>query len=319
MMVLAPGSVNVGSTEDAGPPLSREAKHSRSGCAFVAEINKPFAVSTLFVTRAEFHAFVLDSGHVATSNCTGGYSMNWKYSATGTKEETLGALAKRGIVLDPPPGQMNYDRNDMVRPLPDDGDHPVTCIHQRDAYAYIEWFNATKKPRDIPPYRLMTEIEWEYAARAGTTGRYWWGNDPKDAAGRANLGDQAKGRVLPDAYDAPIDYDDGFVFTSPAGTFAPNPFGLFDMVGNVVDMLQGPWVGTLAVYRDIWQHGTALPTREQYGDDPRFDFDCTPARGGAWYSSDWKACIRHRSRNRLFSGGSPKARPFSGFRLARYL
>lgn len=120
-------------------------------------------------------------------------------------------------------------------PLPNLGfspgdDHPVTMVSWYDAVAFCRRHGL----------RLPTEAEAEWAHRGGAATRYWWGDDPAGAAGRGNLCDRAlRGRfrnfrVDGRLFDLPsFDHDDGFPFTSPVGTFAANPFGLFDVTGNV--------------------------------------------------------------------------------------
>jgi formylglycine-generating enzyme required for sulfatase activity len=103
------------------------------------------------------------------------------------------------------------------RALPDDscwgrGERPVINVSWRDVQAFISWLNLTGHH-----FRLPTEAEYEYAARGGTTTRYWWGEslDPS----KANT-----------SIDAPPDV---WQHTSPVGAFPANPFGLVDIVGNV--------------------------------------------------------------------------------------
>lgn len=98
------------------------------------------------------------------------------------------------------------------------GSHPVVCVAWNAADAYVQWL-AKKSGR---PYRLLSEAEVEYAARARTTpGDYpsfWFGNDEKDVCRSANS-------------RAPW-CRDGYEYTAPAGHYPPNAFGLFDMAGN---------------------------------------------------------------------------------------
>lgn len=86
--------------------------------------------------------------------------------------------------------------------------HPVTCISWSDAQAYAVWLSR----RTGRSYRLPTESEWEYAARAGSTTPYWWGTSISPRHGNYT--------------------DSGVLGTSPVGEYAPNPFGLHDTAGN---------------------------------------------------------------------------------------
>lgn len=104
--------------------------------------------------------------------------------------------------------------------------HPVTQVSWNDAVAYSQW---AKK-------RLPTEIEWEYAARCGqnSTNKYVWGNEPKlDGRYMANTWQGSQ-------YD--MQGDDGFVYTSPVGTYDETACGLTDMAGNVWEWCQNTYV-----------------------------------------------------------------------------
>ncbi len=101
------------------------------------------------------------------------------------------------------------------------GNRPVIFVSWQDATAYAEWL--TEQTGRY--YRLPTEAEWEYAARAGTKTIYWWGNEIGE--NRANCA--GSGTRWDDKQTAPI------------GSFAPNPFGLYDTAGNV-------WEWTCSVY-----------------------------------------------------------------------
>ncbi len=107
-----------------------------------------------------------------------------------------------------------------------DSSHPVVCITWYDAQDYVQWLS--KKTGFT--YRLLTEAEWEYAARAGTTTAYYWGDSASHEY--ANYGVDttfgigcAKGK-------------DQWINTSPVGSFPPNAFGLYDMFGNVNQYLE---------------------------------------------------------------------------------
>ena len=101
------------------------------------------------------------------------------------------------------------------------GDRPVINVNWDDAQAYVAWLREMTGKK----YRLLSEAEWEYAARAGTTTAFYWGNelDVKNANCH-RCENQWSG-----------------LKTSPVGKFKPNRFGLFDMAGNVWQWVQDCW------------------------------------------------------------------------------
>jgi formylglycine-generating enzyme required for sulfatase activity len=97
----------------------------------------------------------------------------------------------------------------------------VINVSWKEAVAYAEWLSKQTGKR----YRLPTEAEWEYAARAGTEAAYWWGNEVgKNHANCAGCGSQWEGKQ-----------------TAPVGSFASNPWGLHDTAGNVYEWVQDCW------------------------------------------------------------------------------
>lgn len=115
------------------------------------------------------------------------------------------------------------------RALPNDnrwgrGNRPVINVSFEDARAYARWLSETTGKK----YRLPTEAEWEYVARAETNTLFWWGNDAKDAAGRANCrrGCNSKFSGLFGAKTAPV------------GTYPANGFGIYDTAGNVAEWVE---------------------------------------------------------------------------------
>lgn len=133
------------------------------------------------------------------------------------------------------------------------GRQPVINVSWADAQQYALWLSRRTGKR----YRLLTEAEWEYAARAGTDVRYWWGNDAWQGEANCNdCGSPWDGRQA-----------------APVGRFPPNPFGLHDMHGNVFE-----WV------EDCYHYGY----RDAPSDGSAWTYDCTASidtrmlRGGAW-------------------------------------
>ncbi len=105
----------------------------------------------------------------------------------------------------------------------DTKNHPVTLLRWNDANAYAKWAGTS------PP----TEAGWEYAARGGTKNyKYAWGPDPLGKKAVANISDENLHKVH-SRWSYFEGYDDGYAFSAPVGSFAPNSFGLYDMAGNV--------------------------------------------------------------------------------------
>jgi formylglycine-generating enzyme required for sulfatase activity len=134
--------------------------------------------------------------------------------------------------------------------------------------------------------RLLTEAEWEYAARAGTTTAYWWGNH----AGRGNANCDGCGSQQDNKKTAPV------------GSFGANAFGLHDMLGNVWQ-----WV------EDCWHKNyDGAPSNDEAWTSPNCDAPGT-LRGGSWYSKT----LTIRSAERASNAGADPDR--IGFRVARTL
>jgi formylglycine-generating enzyme required for sulfatase activity len=115
----------------------------------------------------------------------------------------------------------------------------VVNVTWQDARAFCEWLSKKEGRR----YRLPREAEWEYACRAGTATQFITGDAPEGLKAIANLGDQSLARrwdtstvkrygLDPKAITFQP-WDDGHAFTAPVGSFTPNAFGLYDMLGNV--------------------------------------------------------------------------------------
>jgi eukaryotic-like serine/threonine-protein kinase len=104
--------------------------------------------------------------------------------------------------------------------------HPVSCISWNDAMAFCAWLDGHERQNGrLPPgckFRLPSEAEWEYACRAGTSTRFWWGDSPEASAGRLNWGGSNNGMKLVSTVDH-------------YGARGRNKFGLADMLGNVAE------------------------------------------------------------------------------------
>jgi formylglycine-generating enzyme required for sulfatase activity len=176
-----------------------------------------------------------------------------------------------------------YDRFALAakRKLPDDvgwgrGQHPVIHVSWHDAQAYCAWLSLQTQQS----YRLPSEAEWEYAARAGTETAYWWGNEFD--AGKAN-GAGAIGK------------------TTLAGHYPANPWGLLDTAGNVWEWVQ-----------DVWHEGYQGAPE----DGEAWLADGDPALRGIRGGSGFNIPLNLRAANR-FRFHPDVANYILGFRLAR--
>ena len=143
---------------------------------------------------------------------------------------------------------------------------PVINVGWHDTRDYLAWLDEKTGQQ----YRLASEAEWEYAARAGTTTSRYWGDDPSLACRYANVHD------LTIATDNPYhwrhhDCEDGFANTAPVGSFLPNAFGLHDMLGNVWEWVEDC---TTPNYLIAPTNGEAITTGECF---------LRVLRGGAWF------------------------------------
>lgn len=159
----------------------------------------------------------------------------YRVFAEASARDSDGCFIWRGTTFEFDPGKSwrnpGYDQDDA---------HPVTCVSWEDANAYVTWLSKQTGRR----YRLLTEAEWEYAARAGTTMTQYWGNDTQLNCDYANGADRSTAARVPgaDAWGV-VDCDDRHAYTAPAGSFRPNGFGLYDMLGNVEEWTQDCWNG----------------------------------------------------------------------------
>jgi formylglycine-generating enzyme required for sulfatase activity len=114
---------------------------------------------------------------------------------------------------------------------------PVVRVSWRDAARFCKWLSRREGRR----YRLPTEAEWEYACRAGTDTAYWWGDEPDVTGTVANVSDRNYYKIYPNSKNPVMDMDDGYMYSAPVGSYRPNPFGLYDMVGNAAEWCQDRW------------------------------------------------------------------------------
>lgn len=120
------------------------------------------------------------------------------------------------------------------------GSRPVMNVNREDAREYVRWLSRETGAR----YRLLTEAQWEYMARAGTETPRYWGEGEMEQCRSANGADATAHRAYPDAADSLFAAcSDGNVYTAPVGSFEPNGFGVYDVLGNVFEWTEDCWNG----------------------------------------------------------------------------
>jgi formylglycine-generating enzyme required for sulfatase activity len=230
-----------------------------------------FAISRFPVTRGQYAAFVAATGRATRGGCF-----------TDRARKGTWASDLQGTWRDPAFAQ--------------DDSHPVVCVDWNDATAYATWM----KTRTGQDYRLLSESEYEYANRAGTSTAYFWGPDANTGCAYANIADATAKRAFPGWTTATC--DDGYERTSPAGHFAPNRWGLFDTDGDVVS-----WVATCYPSSRASKPGNARASAPAI-------CDLREVRGAAWVTSPRYARAAIRGGNAPTNRGN-----YLGFRLARTL
>ena len=160
-------------------------------------------------------------------------------------------------------------------------DHPAACLSYTDARDFAAWLAKTTGK----PYRLASEAEWEYAARAGTTTARYWGDAAGPLCTLANT--ISAGTVArlgnPKSWQDQLVCSSSRSYTQPVGSYPPNPFGLYDMIGNVYEYIADCW------HKDY----VGAPTDGSAWMDAG---GCAEhmLRGGAYYSTTWLARSAHR-------------------------
>ena len=254
MTLIPPGSYRMGNLE----PAEETAAFARANgllnakaADFVDEnpphpvrITHPFRLARCEVSRGNFQAFVKAAGYrtEAESDPKGGW---------GWSEEQKKFVQEQ---------RFNWRNTGF----PQGDSHPVLNVSWNDAQSFCAWLSR----QDQGFYRLPTEAEWEYANRAGMETRYQSGDNPADLADIANVADATARKTYPDW--PTINSDDGFTYTSPVGSFKPNPFGICDLHGNVWEWCRD--IYDVSYYKSSATDDPAGPVAGQL----------RVSRGGAW-------------------------------------
>ena len=245
MVVIPAGSFTMGS------PNSEAGRDSDEGPLRQVDIVRSFSLGKFEITFGEFKQFVQSTGYSMTGGC-------FFYNGKEFVKDAGKSWNNPGFY------QTNND--------------PVTCVSWDDATAYAKWLSKVAQK----PYRLPSEAEWEYAARAQSKTAYSFGNSPSELSGYAWFSSNSEGK------------------THAVGSKQANKFGLYDMHGNVWEWTQDCWNGNYTAAPtdgSAWTEGTC---------------SLRVARGGSWFY------LPQFLRSAYRSGGTAALRIGNdGFRVAR--
>lgn len=264
MVVIAAGTFTMGN----------RSKQEQETPAHTVRIGQAFAMGKTHVTRGQFARFIAETGYAAANTCATIEKSQW---------------------------EERKNRHWRNPSFAQEDSHPVVCVSWNDAQAYAAWLSQ----KTGKSYGLPTEAQWEYAARAGTTTNSYWGDNPNLACAYANVTDRTAKQQIPDVIGSWIhECKDGYGYTSPAGTFKANPWGLFDMIGNAWQWVEDCWHKD---YTGAPTDGSAWVSGCQEGNGRMI-------RGGSWYS------VPRESRSVTRYWDEPSFPSFyTGFRLTRKL
>lgn len=283
MVLVAGGSFQMGSTRDevdrAIKACIKELEKDQQTCEGWYESELPqhkiqinaFYLDKYEVTNRLFQQFVQQTGHQTTAEQEG--SAQAFVEGKGW-EEVKGASWRK-----PEASATVFDS--------DRAEHPVVTVSWVDARAYCRWAGK----------RLPTEAEFEYALRAGTMTKYWWGGGSSGSRRVANVADESAKHLLKVVMSG---YNDGAVRTAAVGSYEANPWGLHDMSGNVAEWTADWYSGDY--------YGESPPRNPKGPSNGEFRV----LRGGSW--TDAPVHVRSALRLRY----SPSTRSAGiGFRCAQ--
>ena len=173
----------------------------------------PYYLGRYEVTVGQFQKFVEETGYITDAEKRG--------KASGWDGKRWGK--KRGVNWKQPGFSQGTD-------------HPAVAISLNDARAFCRWLGKD--------YRIPAEAEWEYAARAGSETAFPWGTGVEQVCRHANGGDLSAQKLF--AGWKTSSCDDGFAWTAPAGSYRPNRWGFYDMLGNAWEWCEDAWHGTFS-------------------------------------------------------------------------
>jgi len=278
MVVVPPGSYTMGGNlaEQERMNVPATSRHYELP-AHPVTISKSFAVGATEVTLGQFKQFAQETNYKPLDGCR-----CW----IPNQASDLPVTAGRDYL------NVGFTQTD---------NDPVLCVTRETAILYTQWLSKKTGKN----YRLPTETEWEYFARAGTTTTYFWGDTPTEACSYANSYDQMSKNLnnfqtLTGFFSA-LDCSDGYANAAPVGSYTPNRFGLYDVLGNAREWTIGDWSDSYV--------GAPSDESATTGGVPMFGV----TRGGGW---NYQAMnIRSAYRNAYFS--SEVRTNMWGFRVVR--
>jgi len=265
MMPIPAGSFMMGTPREKEIAFGMPAPQAgKSSPVHEVTFKQGFAMGIYPVTVAEFRTFIEESGYRTSPSCVSQHMSDGHF----IYEDTLGVTWR-------------------TPPFLQGDDHPVVCVSGEDAEAYAVWLSR-KTGHD---YAVPNEAQYEYAMRAGTATAYFWG-DEQDASAcdYSNQPDLDQAAAMAGAPSGPkyrFQCHDGYAWTSPVGSFMPNPWGLYDMQGNI-------WEWTA----DCWND----------------NYKGAPTDGSTWRSGD---CDGRSSRGGSY--GNAVFSTYAGVRAPRYV
>lgn len=209
MILIPAGSTTLGSSaQERAASGILPVFGDREGPVYRASFARPYAIGRTEVTRAQYRAFVNATRRPDPTGC--------------------GVHEAKGDTWGPQPGYSWHNPG-----FAQEESHPAVCISYDDATAYVAWLSA----RTGKAYRLPSDAEWEYAARAGTTTAWYWGDAPEQGCAVANLLSAGTATALkwPKSLADRMICANARSFTVPVASYPANPFGLFDMAGNAFE------------------------------------------------------------------------------------
>lgn len=251
VVVIPAGTFVMGSTaEETERAEVRERDRVREQPPRQVNIHVDFALGRFEVTVAEWRAFTEATGREPGESC-----LTWDIPANAWQWVDGATWWEPG-----------YEQTDQ---------HPVGCVDLPETEAYVAWLSEMSGQT----YRVPTEAEWEYAARAGTSTLQYWSDDMENVCAYANVSDKSRSDAHGGLAENPTRFspcNDGYVYAAPVGKFLPNQFGLYDMVGNIWEWVQDCFV---VGYEGAPSDGSA------YLDAP--ECDRRIVRSGSWYGRNW--------------------------------